>query len=298
MNSITQSNPIFPNSCGVVSTTRGVLCSYLHEIMVKIFYVAHGTLFDRKGFRFCRKEVLFKVFFKKNISFCVQKLDLQHAIKYGAAFYLAAAMMFLTVGICSRQIGPAEYPDPALVEPAPLPVVFTIDRPADAVDADTSFEQTATQESAVSPPEPAEPALPFEEHIMQAAQTYQVDPALIRAIIMAESSYNPRAVSHRGAQGLMQLMPTTAKWLGIEDSFDPAMNIDGGVRYFRRLLDRFDGDVKLALAAYNAGSRYVLKYGGVPPFKATRIYIKKVLHYHRVLQEQLAAGSGNGLTTG
>jgi soluble lytic murein transglycosylase-like protein len=140
--------------------------------------------------------------------------------------------------------------------------------------------------------------LPFEEFIMQAAQTYQVDPTLIRAIIMAESSYNPRAVSHRGAQGLMQLMPTTAKWLGIRDSFDPAMNIDGGVRYFRRLLDRFDGDVKLALAAYNAGSRYVRKYGGVPPFRATRIYIKKVLHYHHLLQEQMAAGGGNGLTAG
>jgi soluble lytic murein transglycosylase-like protein len=76
------------------------------------------------------------------------------------------------------------------------------------------------------------------------------------------------------------------------------MNIDGGVRYFKRLLDRFDGDVKLALAAYNAGSRYVRKYGGVPPFRATRIYIKKVLHYHHLLQEQMAAGGGNGLITG
>lgn len=298
MNSITQSNPIFPNTCGVISTTRGVLCSYLHEIMVRIFHVAHGTFFDGKGFRYCRKEVLVKVFAKTNISLCVQKLDLQQAIKYGSAFYLAAVMMFLIVGICNRQTEPAAYPEQALVEPAPLPVVYTRDRSADAVDADTAFEQTATQGSVVPPPEPAEPALPFEEHIMQAAQTYQVDPTLIRAIIMAESSYNPKAVSHRGAQGLMQLMPTTAKWLGIEDSFDPAMNIDGGVRYFRRLLDRFDGDVKLALAAYNAGSRYVRKYGGVPPFKATRIYIKKVLHYHRVLQEQIAARAGNGLTTG
>lgn len=297
MNSITQSNPIFPNSCGVVSTTRGVLCGYIHEIMTKIFYAVHGTIFDQKGFRFCRKEIFVKVAVKTNISLCVQKLDLQQAIKYGAAFYLAAAMLFLTVGICSRQIEPAAYPEQALVEAAPLPVVFTIDKSDYAVDADTVFEQTATQKKAASQP-PAEPALPFEEHIMQAAQTYQVDPTLIRAIIMAESSYNPRAVSHRGAQGLMQLMPTTAKWLGIEDSFDPAMNIDGGVRYFRRLLDRFGGDVKLALAAYNAGSRYVRKYGGVPPFKATRIYIKKVLHYHRVLQEQLAAGGGNGLTTG
>jgi len=119
--------------------------------------------------------------------------------------------------------------------------------------------------------------LPFHEYIMRAAENYNVDPALIRAIIQAESSYNPLAVSKRGAQGLMQLMPKTAKSLGIEDSFDPAVNIDGGVRYFKKLLDLFSGDEALALAAYNAGSRHVRKYKGVPPFRATNIYIKKVL---------------------
>jgi hypothetical protein len=123
------------------------------------------------------------------------------------------------------------------------------------------------------------PLPPFHEQVIEAAQTYEVDPALIHAIIQAESNYNPEAVSHRGAQGLMQLMPTTARWLGVADSFDPALNIDGGVRYFKRLLDRFDGDEKLALAAYNAGSRYVRKYKGIPPFPSTRIYIKKVLAY-------------------
>jgi soluble lytic murein transglycosylase-like protein len=80
------------------------------------------------------------------------------------------------------------------------------------------------------------------------------------------------------------------------DSFDPALNIDGGVRYFKRLLDRFDGNIRLALAAYNAGSRYVHKYGGVPPFRATRIYIKKVLNYHRLFQGQTAS-TENGLKT-
>ena len=104
---------------------------------------------------------------------------------------------------------------------------------------------------------------------------------------MVESGYNPDAVSDRGAQGLMQLMPTTAQWLGIRDAFNPAMNIDGGVRYFKSLLDRFDGDIELALAAYNAGSRYVHKYGGVPPFKATRIYIKKVLQYRDQFAEEM-----------
>jgi len=119
---------------------------------------------------------------------------------------------------------------------------------------------------------------------------------LIQAIIKAESNNNPKAVSHRGAEGLMQLMPTTAKSLGVSDTFDPALNIDGGVRYFKKLLDRFDGDVRLALAAYNAGSRYVRKYGGVPPFRATRAYIKKVLHYHRQLQEARLTND-SGLTT-
>jgi soluble lytic murein transglycosylase-like protein len=92
----------------------------------------------------------------------------------------------------------------------------------------------------------------------------------------------------------MQLMPQTAKSLGIEDSFDPAMNIDGGVRYFRQLLDRFSGDVRLALAAYNAGSRYVRKYGGVPPFGATKRYIKKVLRYHKKFQTEMASSQDSG----
>jgi soluble lytic murein transglycosylase-like protein len=263
--------------------------------MVKIFYAVRGMLFDNKGFRYCRKEARVKVFLKSDISLCAQKLDLQQAIRYGTILYLAAAM-FLAIGICSHPVEPVLYRGPSVIPVATLSTAITISRAA--IDANAAFEQNAIQQSVATAPEPVEPALPFEEQIMRAAQTYQVDPMLIHAIIMAESSYNPKAVSHRGAQGLMQLMPSTAKWLGIADSFDPAMNIDGGVRYFKRLLDRFDGDVRLALAAYNAGSRYVRKYGGVPPFKATRIYIKKVLRYHRVLQEQLAAGGGNGLTTG
>ena len=101
----------------------------------------------------------------------------------------------------------------------------------------------------------------------------------------SESGFNPKASSHKGARGLMQLMPRTAKYLGVEDSFDPSQNIDGGVRYFKRLLNRFDSDIELALAAYNAGSRNVRRYGGVPPFKATKIYIKKVLKYYEAFNE-------------
>ncbi len=89
--------------------------------------------------------------------------------------------------------------------------------------------------------------------VIQAAYRYQIDPALVKAIIMAESGYNARAISKRGAKGLMQLMPATAQELGVEDVFNPRQNISGGVRYFKQLVNQFDGDVKLALAAYNAG---------------------------------------------
>jgi soluble lytic murein transglycosylase-like protein len=124
----------------------------------------------------------------------------------------------------------------------------------------------------------------YHHFVLEAAARYQVEPEIIKAIIMAESGFNPNAVSKVGARGLMQLMPRTAKFLGVKDSFKPGHNIDAGVRYFRQLLDQFDGEIKLALAAYNAGSCNVKKYGGVPPFKATRIYIKKVLKYYAAYQ--------------
>ena len=127
----------------------------------------------------------------------------------------------------------------------------------------------------------------FHYIISQAATRYQVDPGLIKAIILAESGYDPRAISRSGARGLMQLMPRTARSLGVRDSFNPEHNIDGGVRYFKQLLNRFNQDVKLALAAYNAGSRKVLKYNGIPPFRATQIYIKKVIKYQDYFKNRI-----------
>ena len=138
----------------------------------------------------------------------------------------------------------------------------------------------STYRASISQRPAEQPDYLFHTIIQEASNRYQVDPALIRAIIMAESSYNPRAISKKGARGLMQLMPATAKALGVEDSFNPEHNIYGGVKYFKQLLDRFDGDTRIALAAYNAGCGNVRQYQGVPPFKATHYYIKRVFSYY------------------
>jgi len=106
---------------------------------------------------------------------------------------------------------------------------------------------------------------------------YHFPPILVAAIVEAESEFNPRAVSRRGAQGLMQLMPGTASSLQVSDSFDPYENIEGGVRHLRRLMDRYRGDLPLVLAAYNAGEQAVLVYRGVPPFPETRRYVSRIL---------------------
>lgn len=121
----------------------------------------------------------------------------------------------------------------------------------------------------------------FEHLIAAASSKYGVSASLIRAVIQAESGYNPQAVSRAGAGGLMQLMPGTAKHLKVADRFDPGQNVDGGVRYLKFLLDTFKGDVSLALAAYNAGLSKVAKYGGIPPYEETRTYVSRVLSYMR-----------------
>ncbi|AVX19229.1 Transglycosylase SLT domain-containing protein [Carboxydocella sporoproducens DSM 16521] len=118
----------------------------------------------------------------------------------------------------------------------------------------------------------------FAPLIQQAAQKYGVDPDLITAVIQAESSFNPHAISRVGAQGLMQLMPATARALGVTNAFDPAQNIEGGTKYLRQLLDQFGGNEALAVAAYNAGPHAVKKYGNnIPPYQETQNYVKRVL---------------------
>ena len=117
------------------------------------------------------------------------------------------------------------------------------------------------------------------EAIYESSRKYGVDEALIKAVIMQESAYNRTSVSSAGAMGLMQLMPDTAKGLGVQNPFDIRQNIDGGTRFLSQMLEKFGGDMNLALAAYNAGPGNVYKYDGVPPFEETQDYIPKVLSY-------------------
>ena len=122
----------------------------------------------------------------------------------------------------------------------------------------------------------------YADIIAKASAKYDVPEKLLASVMKQESNFNPTITSTAGAQGLMQLMPSTARYLGVTDSTDPQQNIMGGAKYLRQMLDQFDNNISTALAAYNAGPGNVRKYGGIPPFKETTNYVKKVMNYYQV----------------
>jgi soluble lytic murein transglycosylase-like protein len=127
----------------------------------------------------------------------------------------------------------------------------------------------------------------FANLIDEAASRHSVDPALLTAMAQVESAFNPRAVSHKGAKGILQLMPETAKRFGVRDLFDASQNIDGGAKYLSWLLERYDGRTDLALAGYNAGEAAVDQYGGIPPYSETQNYVTRVMENARVLNGEI-----------
>ncbi len=136
------------------------------------------------------------------------------------------------------------------------------------------------------------PATPYGELIFAAAKRHEVSPRLVAAMVRAESAFDPQAVSHKGAAGLLQLMPATAKRFGLTSSerYRPEKNLEAGVRYLRWLLDRYDGELPLALAGYNAGETNVERYGGVPPFRETREYIRRIYDFLGLIRGGRRAG--------
>ena len=179
------------------------------------------------------------------------------------------------------------------VDSPPIPkTVRTQPAPARAV-APPAIPSTAYTQATGSFLKPAEPATaqdPIDRIIQESAQRHRVDPALVKAVISTESGWNPNAVSRKGAEGLMQLIPETAERFGVGNALDPAQNVEGGTTYLKWLLDRYNGDLRKTLAAYNAGEGAVDSYGGVPRYRETQQYVQKVTHAY------FQPGSGRNTT--
>lgn len=189
-------------------------------------------------------------------------------LKYSIGIIAVALVTFLSPVFSQPTISSQMIADNPFISKTELSEMTTVDEADEITGADAISIRISKAERL------------FHPMIQEAAERYGVEAALVKAIIMVESSYNPNAVSRKGAKGLMQLMPRTAEALGVEDSFNPKTNINAGVRYFKKLMNQFDGNTKLALAAYNAGMRHVRHYDGIPPFRATKYYINKVYHYY------------------
>ena len=166
---------------------------------------------------------------------------------------------------------------------------------SDYLDVPTSeITDMAESQETIAPEVKPQPTL--NEVVSAASDKHQIDPDLITSVIHAESAFNPRARSPKGALGLMQLMPGTASKLGVTNAYDPAANVNGGTQYLRELLVKYDGDLIKALAAYNAGPGRVQQYNGVPPYHETRSYVARIVREFN--QKKLAAKKAQAATTG
>jgi soluble lytic murein transglycosylase-like protein len=176
--------------------------------------------------------------------------------------------------------------------PQPLALQATAAAGTTATSGTSGFSDAltlATTPTAPSSSTLSDQASTYSPAIDAAAQRYGLDPALLQSVIQQESGFNPNATSSAGAQGLMQLMPSTAASLGVTDPYDPVQSINGGARYLREELDQFGGNTSLALAAYNAGGGAVARYGGIPPYPETQNYVSEILGRY----QQLVAARGS-----
>lgn len=171
---------------------------------------------------------------------------------------------------------PASAPDPAALSTGAPRFAAALATAMGPATGTAPTDGTSSAGAAPLAPAPVPPAQ-IDALVQQNAGTWQVDPALIKAVIANESGFDAHATSKVGAQGLMQLMPDTAASLGVRDAYDPSQNVAGGARYLKGLLDRFGGDTRRAVAAYNAGPGAVEKYGDVPPYAETQNYVQNVL---------------------
>ena len=175
--------------------------------------------------------------------------------------------------------------------PAPADAHASISVPFGSAKAEAANSWPAKSASTKSGSAKFVPAPALNQVVNSASAAYHLDPDLVNSVIHAESGFNSRAVSPKGARGLMQLMPGTANQLGVNDAFDPQANVTGGSRYLRELLERYNFDLVKALAAYNAGPQRVEQYRGVPPFRETRAYVARIVHEYntkKIAQEKIA----------
>jgi len=200
--------------------------------------------------------------------------------------------MAFCLSLAAFWVAPAAVPAPARAEV--IVVVNDKGRPVYINEEDTELQRAARTggaRGALNLMEKRKQSMPgIEAHIDKVAEEQRVDPGLVRAVIEVESAWNHRAVSVKGALGLMQLMPATAAKYGVGDAFDPKQNVSGGTRHLRFLLDQFNDDTRLALAAYNAGENAVSRYKGVPPYSETRAYIQRLETLYGAFKSAVSSG--------